>query len=136
MDTNIIESVERGSRIRVRKFEAELMSEAGASLPKTDDTFTGTVLGVYGNHPTTPTLIEVKVKRDDNGCEIYCNSNTIVEVLPEIDSAIPSPIDKDLWFSRKVRELVDEIVGTSEIEIDVNDLTFITGVPDEIEIDV
>lgn len=75
--------ISKGDRIAYRFFKANIVSLAGAQM-KTGATLfegTGTVTHIYGNHPTKPTVVTLKVQPDSGEEEIEVPSEGVVGVL-------------------------------------------------------
>jgi hypothetical protein len=84
--------VAKGTRVLVRLVTAKPLGSVALSgmQLKTEariDEFEATITGIYGDHPTSPTRYEFKVKKDD-GTELRVPSSSIVAVI-EVDESCP-----------------------------------------------
>lgn len=75
--------LQKGDRVRATWLRATDASLAGMQ-PKVgavQESVTGTVTHIRGDHPTNPTAIRVWVQPDDGGREVVVNPDHIVEIL-------------------------------------------------------
>lgn len=83
-EASVTLSVTKGTKVRVRRMTAKLVSLAGMQMKAgvTSEDFEGVVTHIYGDHPTNPTKIDFVVKKED-GSEVEVEQKHIVAVIEE-----------------------------------------------------
>lgn len=89
----------KGMKVEARWFQADdppgSLSGNQMKLTVTEKLVVGTVTHIRGDHPTTPTRVEVHVKPDDGGEEIRVKPEHIVRVIQKPTTVYESPVRKE-----------------------------------------